>query len=415
MLFVVVLLSSLFLLFGWFFVYRPVGELIRLVDQAERFDFLNRVSIRSAGLIGRLAGSLNRLLERITTLNAFKVERLKELALISDFSQKIISTLELNELFQILDDLLGEQLGFREFALLLREEGKEEVVVQTARGFADTSKVRGMKFLADEGLTGQVLRTREVCYIPDTRVEPRYLYYKGEKQEDGSFLSIPLLFKEQVVGILNFTRPGVDSFSAQEIQFLKTIAVEVAIALVNARLYDRTRELSVRDELTRLYNRRHFQTIFPLEIKRAQRFGQPVSLLMIDIDQFKKYNDTYGHLAGDERLTELARLIHAKIREVDFVARFGGEEFVMILPNTSKKDAVSVGEKLRLLVGSHPFRQPADLQHPFTISIGVASFPDDADRIEEILAAADQALYQAKKEGRDRVVAYQEVDKGLFP
>ncbi|MBI4374310.1 MAG: GAF domain-containing protein, partial [Deltaproteobacteria bacterium] len=158
--------------------------------------------------------------------------RIKELALINEFSQLIVSTLEMPKLYNILDHFLGEKLGFNEFALLLREK-EEEVVVQVARGFADTSRVRGMVFKSGEGLTGVVFQTRRPCYITDTRQESRYLYYKGEKKEDGSFLSIPLLFKGQVVGILNFTRAGVDSFSAQEIQFLNTIAVQIAIALMN--------------------------------------------------------------------------------------------------------------------------------------------------------------------------------------
>jgi diguanylate cyclase (GGDEF)-like protein len=256
-------------------------------------------------------------------------------------------------------------------------------------------------------LTGQVFKTKRHCYIPDTRKEPRYLYYKGEKTEDGSFLGIPLLYKDNLVGILNFTRPGVDSFSGQEIQFLNTVAVVVAIALVNARLYSRTRDLSIRDDLTRLYNRRHLQEVLPLEIKRAQRFHQTLSLLMIDIDQFKRFNDSFGHLEGDKRLREIAGLMSGKIREVDFMARFGGEEFVVILANTPKQDGIAVAEKLRNLVRTCPFELDCpDPEHQFTISIGVAAYPDDADQIETLLHAADQALYQAKGAGRDRVIPF---------
>lgn len=394
---------------AWFLVDRPIRELIAAVDRAEHYGFLNRARIRSRDLVGQLAKSFNRLLERVTALDAFRLERMKELAVINDFSQRIVSTLDLAELFQILDHLLGDQLGFQEFALLLRDEGADEVVVQIARGFADTGRVRGMSFRADEGLTGHVMKTAEACYIPDTSREPRYLYYKGEKREDGSFLSVPFLFKNKVVGILNFTRPGVDSFSSQEIQFLKTIAGEMAIAVANARLYSRTRDLAIRDELTGLYNRRHFQSVFPLEIKRSRRFGQPVSLLILDIDRFKQYNDSYGHPAGDERLREFAGLLKSKIREVDFIARYGGEEFVILLPNTAKKDAVAVADKLRLLARSHPYHQnPPDPSRPFTVSLGVAACPGDGNDIETLLAAADSALYQAKREGRDRVIAAQE-------
>ncbi|MBI2083264.1 MAG: sensor domain-containing diguanylate cyclase [Deltaproteobacteria bacterium] len=324
--------------------------------------------------------------------------RIKELALINEFSQLIVSTLELPKLYNILDHFLGEKLGFHEFALLLRE-GEEEVVVQVARGFADSSKVRGMSFKTGEGVTGLVFQSRQPYYIPDTRLEGRYLYYKGEKSEDGSFLSIPLLFKNEIVGILNFTRSGTGAFAAQEIQFLNTIAVQIAIALINAGLYSKTRELAVRDELTGLHNRRHFREILPLEIKRAERFGQSLSLLMIDIDHFKKYNDTFGHLEGDKRLREFSKLLLTSIRQVDYIARYGGEEFVVVLPNTKKEDAVVVAEKLRRKLASDP-------QQNLTVSMGIASYPVDATTLEAVLEAADKALYQAKWNGRDQVVVF---------
>ena len=389
---------------GW--VEKPLIRLIRTMQRAPQEDFLPRAQVGSKDLLGKLGKVFNALLEQVTTRHAFHLERLKELGVIHDFSQKLASTLDLTELCRLLDQMLGERLGFREFALLIRDEAEGDVVVQVARGFADSSKVRGMRFKADEGLTGLVLQSLKSCYIPDTRKEPRYLYYKGEKLEDGSFLSIPLLFKGEIVGILNFTRAGVDSFTPQEIQFLGTIADQLAIALCNARLYSRTRELAVRDELTGLYNRRHFQTVFPLEIKRARRFHQPLALLMIDIDRFKRFNDLHGHLAGDQRLRELAGLLKSSLREVDFVGRYGGEEFVVLLPSTSKEDAGRVGEKLCQAVRAASFSEhPSQGVRRFTVSVGVAAYPEDGEGVTVILAAADQALYRAKGEGRDRVIA----------
>ena len=207
------------------------------------------------------------------------------------------------------------------------------------------------------------------------------------------------------------TRPGVDQFSEEEIRFLNTLAVGLAIALVNANLYSRTKELSVRDELTQLYNRRHFQEVLPLEIKRAQRFKKPLCLLMIDIDYFKKYNDRYGHLAGDELLKEFVHLIASKIREVDFFARFGGEEFVLVLPNTPKSDGVKVADKLRMIIRDHKFSGNGKNSDRLTVSIGVASYPDDARTMEDLVDVADIALYQAKGAGRDQVVGHQSEGK----
>lgn len=438
----VVLVTSVLILLSRLFVDRPIRELIQVMTTASSRDFLVRARVRGGDVIGRLAESFNRLLERITTLDAFKIEterqlvmaqeelkyketleqknriieqtnrelevRLKELSLLYDFSREVSMTLEIDEFFNIVEKFLGERLGFDEFSFLVYEEEANHLVVRVARGFPDQARIRGMSFRGGEGITGRVLNKGEPIYIPDTALDPHFLYYKGERRGDGSFLSIPLLFRKKVVGVLNFFRPGRDRFSPGEIHFLSTLAVGLAIALVNAKLYSKTRELSVRDELTQLYNRRHFQEVLPLEIKRAKRFGKPLSLLMIDIDHFKKYNDRWGHLAGDNRLKEFVHLVGSRIREVDFLARFGGEEFVLILPSTGKQDGRLVAEKICALVREHLFTSPEEdpSSRQMTISVGVASFPDDAENMEDLVDAADIALYEAKGAGRNKVAVF---------
>ncbi len=425
-------------------VDRPIRELIQVMTDAPAKDFLVRASVKGKGAIGLLSQSFNRLLERITTLDAFKLEserqlvmvqqelkfkealeekghqiekanreleaRLKELSLLYEFSQEASMTLELDELYAVVERFLGDKLGFKEFAFLVYDEETRKVVVKIAHGFFDEERVLGMSFQPGEGVTGKVLAVGEALYIPDTRQCPDYLYYKRERRDDGSFLSVPLKFKNKVVGVLNMFRPAVEGFSKEEIHFLSTLVVELAIALSNAKLYSRTRELSVRDELTQLYNRRHFQEVLPLEIKRAERFERPFTLLMIDIDHFKKFNDRYGHLKGDACLKEFVHAVNVRIREVDFFARFGGEEFVMLLPNTPKKDGIKVAEKIRNLVRDHLFQigggtDERPHEEHLTVSIGLAAFPDDAKNMEDLIDAADSALYGAKRGGRDRVVA----------
>lgn len=438
--------TVIFMILSHWFVDKPIRELNQVITSAASKDFLVRAPIRSRDALGKLAQSFNRLLERITTLDAFKMEterqlimaqeelkykealeekkriiektnqeletRLRELSLLYEFSRQVSMTLELDELYNIVERFIGETLGFSEFAFLVYEEEGQHLVVKVARGFADKAKVRGMSFRAGEGITGRALVRGEPIYISDTGLDPDYLYYKGEKREDGSFLSIPLVFRKNGVGVLNIFRPGRSQFTGGEVQFLNTLAVELAIALVNAKLYSKTRELSVRDELTQLYNRRHFQEVLPLEIKRAQRFNKPLTLLMIDIDHFKSFNDHYGHLAGDERLKEFVNVIGSKIREVDFFARFGGEEFVLILPNASREDGCRVAEKICTLVRGHRFKSPPTSGESkfspieLTISIGVATYPEDAETMEDLVDAADIALYEAKGAGRNRVAIF---------
>lgn len=432
----VLLTSGIFFLLIWWFVDRPLRELREVMTSAPAKDFLIRAPVRSRTIVGKLAQSFNRLLERITALDAYKLEaerqlvtvqqelkyrqaleeknliieanskeleaRLKELWLLYEFSQKVSVTLEVDELYNAVEKFIGDHLGFNEFVLLVYEEEEGKLVVKAARGFADEKRVLGMTFGKDEGITGRVLVKGETIYIPDTGVNANYLYYKGQKREDGSFLSVPLLWKKKVVGVLNMFRRGGGAFSPQEIRFLDTLTVELAIALANAKLYSRTRELSVRDELTQLYNRRHFLEALPLEIKRSQRFEKPFSLLMIDIDHFKRFNDRYGHPAGDACLKEFVHVVNSKIREVDFFARFGGEEFVLILPNTAKEDGGKVAEKIRALVAGHVFAGDEKL----TVSVGLAAYPEDAQTVEDLIDAADIALYQAKNKGRDQVRVY---------
>ncbi len=178
---------------------------------------------------------------------------------------------------------------------------------------------------------------------------------------------------------------------------------EKVIQLEQAK--ERLRELAIKDGLTGLYNHRYFKRFLTQEIMRAHRHKSQVSLIMMDIDHFKNYNDTYGHLAGDEVLRNVAKLMTENIRSIDVAARYGGEEFVIVLPQTNKNAAKIVAEKLRVLVGIQKF-QNEDTQPngKITISMGVATFPENAADIEELIHQADQRLYHAKSLGRNCVV-----------
>ncbi|HVO31664.1 MAG TPA: GGDEF domain-containing protein, partial [bacterium] len=175
------------------------------------------------------------------------------------------------------------------------------------------------------------------------------------------------------------------------------------------QLYAKMRELSATDELTRVANRRAFQERLEHELRRADRFHRNVSVLMVDIDYFKKFNDTHGHLDGDSVLSRASAIFKENVREVDLVARYGGEEFVVILPDADKAEAGAVAEKLRNRIAKTRF--PKAESQPggkLTISVGVASYPSDASDGESLLNSADFALYRAKETGRNRVVIFDE-------
>lgn len=185
------------------------------------------------------------------------------------------------------------------------------------------------------------------------------------------------------------------------------MAAQIAIAIKNAQLYQRTRELSSQDDLTLLFSRRHLFDQLEKEVQRAKRYGRLFSVVMLDIDDFKRYNDTYGHLRGDEVLKEIARLIRTNIRRADIAARYGGEEFVILLPEIPKSGAIVVAEKIRSAVEKHPF--PGRETQPggrLTITLGVSSFPQDAEEGHRLLDLADRALYVGKAQGGNRVSPY---------
>ncbi len=200
-------------------------------------------------------------------------------------------------------------------------------------------------------------------------------------------------------------------FATYEIRILRSFLQSVAVIYENMQLFNRLKQLykvkseeAIRDGLTNVYNYRYFVRELRKEVARTKRYNTPFSLIMLDIDFFKEYNDLHGHLEGDEVLRSISRLLILNTRSTDIVARYGGEEFVIILPGIKKKEALTFAEKLRKLVKDHPFPDKVHAEPcSLTISIGVASCPEDSDEPIELVRMADQALYKAKQNGRDQV------------
>jgi diguanylate cyclase (GGDEF)-like protein len=421
----------------YFLVERPLRSMRHIMQQTEKRHFLLRIPIKTTDVLGDLAHSFNRMLERITTLDAFKVEterelimaqeelkykkaleektkmieevneilgtKIQEQSLLYEIARMLTSTIEKEQLFEVIGEALTNKIGIRDFALLLYNEESQILEVQTVKGFQEAERIKQVTFSVGEGITGRVMTERKTVYVPDTSQEPCYMHYKGLRAEDGSFVCIPLIFREKLVGTLNVTRPKANAFTDEEIELLEAAGSQMAMAIVNAKLYDTMKEVAIIDELTQIYNRRYFQQMLPQEIIRAKRFRKPVSLLIVDIDHFKKYNDTHGHIAGDIVLREFAQLVPHYLREVDFWARYGGEEFAIILPNTSKASSKKVAEKVLEAISKHKFPKGETLPgRHLTASAGVASYPTDAKDMDKLILCADAALYEAKRNGRNR-------------
>jgi diguanylate cyclase (GGDEF)-like protein len=220
------------------------------------------------------------------------------------------------------------------------------------------------------------------------------------------FSSIPLLIQDQAIGLIvvfDLGEPKARPIEGQDFSNLRILASQIAIGIEKATLYDKVQRLSITDGLTGLFVHRHFQARLDEEIKRAERYHEPLSLLMLDIDFFKKFNDSYGHLAGDAVLKRVATLLREHMGSSDVPARYGGEEFSVILPKQDKKESAIKAERLRQDIEADLLSyEGKDLK--VTVSMGLAAFPEDAMTKKGVIDKADQALYKAKHEGRNRLI-----------
>lgn len=340
-------------------------------------------------------------------LDAYKrrlEEGMLELFTLYEINKALSISMSLDELFGVLMDRMVTSLHISEFCLFLLDEESHELVIRASRGLSEEA-VKKVRFAVGEGISGQAFSIGESIIVPDVSKEPGFLYYKGYKRDVGSFISVPLKLTDgRVVGVLNVHRAEKDSFTPDDENLFSAVAEQVAVAVERANTYEKTRELSIKDSLTGLYNRRYFFDYMEKEIERAKRSDRPLSLIMIDIDDFKKYNDTNGHLAGDAVLEKTAAVLGQHLRKGDVLARFGGEEFIALLPETGKDAAMSVAEKLRTSIDAMRF-WGGELQPRgrVTITLGVATYPEDGNIANSLVSEADRRLYVGKARGKNQV------------
>jgi diguanylate cyclase (GGDEF)-like protein len=227
-----------------------------------------------------------------------------------------------------------------------------------------------------------------------------------------SLLVVPLIVKDEVTGTFTVAATRAGAFPIDRREMLGVIANQVAVSMQNARMYEALEEQATTDGLTGLVNHRTFQERFQAMLGRAERHELAVSLLLTDIDHFKKINDSYGHPTGDEVLRRVAAILKASARKIDIVARYGGEEFALVLEGTDRAGARQLAERIRQEVEQQSFPS-AKGSFSATLSIGVASYPDDSRDKPEIIARADQSLYSAKHGGRNRTVCFSDIDRKL--
>lgn len=294
----------------------------------------------------------------------------------------------------------------QQFCLALLEGKKPELAIHSHFGFTRQQADNARLALNTKNIFGVVMRRRRPVYVSNLKNETAAIsYHPGRRHKQGAFLALPLMASSHhAIGVVSLYRNTPDSFSPREIEALKKIAAQTGHVIEKVLLYHETREQSITDELTGAFNRRYFNQRYEAEFMRASRYDRALSVIMLDIDHFKKFNDTNGHLLGDKVLKMVAHVLEDSLRKADLLARYGGEEFVIVLPEINKEKGRKVAEKLRRAIERTTFPK-GDTQPlgQITVSLGLASFPEDTEHGNTLLALADEALYQAKALGRNQV------------
>jgi diguanylate cyclase (GGDEF)-like protein len=307
-----------------------------------------------------------------------------------------------------------ELLRAERASLMVFDEAANNLVLKAATGLAaDPSSFSPVR--VGEGVSGEVIDTGKAVVVTDLRTAGRKAAPAERRYKTNSFISYPIAISGRKVGVLNVTdKSGGGTYDEVDLSLLEIIGPQVALALERAEWQERATEfqlMSITDSLTALPNRRYLEERLAEELNRSKRYDYSMSFLMIDIDDFKAYNDKNGHQAGDLALQITAHCLKGALRSADVASRYGGEEFCILLPQTAMAEAAVIADRIRQRVATTHF--PHGKTQPLgrvTISVGVSTFTKNVDTPENIIAAADRALYQAKSLGKDRIEFYGERD-----
>ncbi|MGA2607560.1 MAG: sensor domain-containing diguanylate cyclase [Terriglobia bacterium] len=331
--------------------------------------------------------------------------QVERLSLFHEVGKALFSTLDLQKILQTIMEKISDLLQPDTWSLLMVDEKAQELYFEIAIGHG-AEKLRDVRLKLGEGIAGWVAKHEESVLVEDVLSDIRFSPGIDEFTQPNthSVLCVPIKGREQVLGVIELVNClGKQSFSEEHIPTLKSLADYAAIALENARYVQRMHELTIMDDCTALYNARHLNFVLDAEIYRSTRYGYEFSLIFFDLDHFKQVNDVHGHLVGSKLLWMVGDLIKSNLRLIDYAFRYGGDEFVVILPQTSKENALIVLRRLKDLLDSKVFFREENLNIKVTASFGIAAFPADGRTHREVLRMADEAMYIVKKTTRDSI------------
>jgi len=326
------------------------------------------------------------------------------LAILTDVVKTANSLLEPGKVVELVMEKIRELIPSEAWSLLMVDEEKQELVFEAAQG-ARGPEVSSYRIRIGEGVAGWVAKTGKPAIVNDTARDRRFAPELDSRSrfDSRSILCAPLVSRGRTIGVLELINKLGGRFTRSDLDLMLTLVEPCAIALENAILFQRTEQLTITDDLTRLFNSRYLNLYLGREIKRCKRHGIPLSVIFLDLDGFKGINDQYGHLAGSGTLTEVGAILAEGVRESDILARYGGDEFVVVLPETPASGALVIAERLRRAIEENKFLRAQGLAARISASFGIAAYPDHALTPEALIQKADQAMYRVKEREKNGI------------
>lgn len=326
----------------------------------------------------------------------------KDLLIFHNLARALTSSLELDSVLHAIMEQMQQFFEPETWSLLILDEANQELYYAVAVGQSET-QLRDLRVPLGEGMAGWVAQHGESLIVPDIEQDGRFHQAHPERFQLRSAICMPLLSRQRTLGVIQLLNCRLESMTEYTISFLHILCDYAAIAIENARAVEKIQALTITDDCTGLYNQRHLLHVLDEQVQRSRRGNRQFSLIFFDLDHFKAVNDRHGHHVGSRLLNGIGSSMRRFVRPVDIPFRYGGDEFILLLPETDKADAEGVARGMRDRLREEIFHIEPDLGLEITASFGVATYPEDGFTGQEIVRAADAAMYLVKRTTRDGV------------